>query len=473
MSAFVAFLVLTVTGLAGCGHEGPTEPTPPVEDRIAETPASDAAEAQEPARDRRGLWVLCEGSQRVLEDPARIERLIDDAQALAATDLFVQVYRGGRAWYAAELADAAPHRTILATAGTDTLQLLVERAHEAGLRVHAWVNVLSLSKNGNAPILRTLGRDAVLTDRKGRSLLDYPGYEVPGPDREYYRMGTPGLYLDAGAPGVRERLVAVFEELLTGYPELDGLHLDYIRHPGVLPLIPGSRFGVGLDFGYGAGSRARFEEETRLKAPTGEAMVNLGRWDSWRREQVTALVAAIGEKIDALDPELELSAAVISYADRAYLTLAQDWLRWVEDDLIDFAVPMIYTLDDRLLRYQAERFAGHPDAERIWAGLGSWLFATRPDRAAEQLAIAEKVGLRHHALFSYDSMADAAKDGSRPLMDRLRATAPDAPEPDGSGAPGEPAAVDPAADGEAADDASDPSSTPAPPTDGASPGDGG
>jgi len=388
-------------------------------------PPSQQAVAGEPApsEPRRGLWVLCEGSQRVLEDPLKIETLIQDAERLGATDLFVQVYRGGRAWYAAELADAAPHRTILATTGTDTLQLLIERAHEADLRVHAWVNVLSLSKNGNAPILRALGRDAVLVDRKGRSLLDYPSYEIPQPDREWYRMGTPGLYLDAAAPGVRERLVATFEELLTGYPALDGLHLDYIRHPGVLPLIPGSRFGVGLDFGYGEGSRARFELETQLRAPTGDSMVNLTRWDSWRRDQVTELVSAIAAKTNKLKPELELSAAVIAYADRAYLTLAQDWLRWLEDDDLDFAVPMIYTLDNRLLRYQAERFATSPLNERLWAGLGTWLFAKRPSRAVEQLEIAKTAGMRHHALFSYDSMADTAEDGTRPLIEAF-ATAP-------------------------------------------------
>lgn len=355
----------------------------------------------------------------MLEDPLRIETLLEDAQRLAATDLFVQVFRGGRAWYASELADAAPYRTIVATTGADTLQLLIDRAHEIGLRVHAWVNVLSLARNRGAPVLRALGRDAVLVDRRGRSLLDYPDYEVPEPDRQWYRMGTTGLYLDPGAPGVREHLVASFAELLAGYPALDGLHLDYIRHPAVLPLTPGPRFGVGLDFGYGEGTRARFELETSLHAPTGDAMVNLSRWETWRRDQVSELVAAIASRSRELVPAIEISAAVIAYVDRAYLTLAQDWLRWLEDGSLDFAVPMIYTLDDRLLRYQAERFASARETDRIWAGLGTWLFASRPEGALVQLAIARRAGLRHHAFFSYDSMADATADGESPLLERL------------------------------------------------------
>lgn len=389
---------------------------------VAPDPLLPEDEAAAPAADpapRSALWVLCEGSQRVLEDPERIEVLIEDAVALRATDLFVQVYRGGRAWYAAELADAAPYRTILATTGADTLQLLLDQAHEAGLRVHAWVNVLSLSQNRRAPLLKDLGPTAILVDRQGRSMLEYPGFDLPQPDRTWYRMGTPGLYLDPAVPGVRERLVATFGELLSRYPDLDGLHLDYIRHPGVLPLIPGSRFGVGLDFGYGESSRARFESETRLQAPQEGNMVNLSRWDEWRRDQVTELVAAIGTEARLQRPQVELSAAVIAYVDRAYLSLAQDWIRWLEDGSLDFAVPMIYTVDDRLLRYQAEHFAGIPTGQRVWAGLGTWLFAANPQRAVAQLDIAREAGMRHHALFSYDAIAERKIAGTRPLLERL------------------------------------------------------
>ena len=115
--------------------------------------------------------------------------------------------------------------------------------------------------------MRDLGRDAVLVDQRGRSLLDYPDLEVPPPDRAYYRMGTPALYLDPAALGLVERLAATFAELVTRHPELDGLHLDYIRFPDVLPFAPGSRFGVGLDFGHGASTRALFREQTGLEAP--------------------------------------------------------------------------------------------------------------------------------------------------------------------------------------------------------------
>ncbi len=427
----IAFLACSRTSDRLPPAELPPAPSPAAEittGAVDEDVTLSPAEPRVSAVGVRGLWVLAEGSQRVLENADRIERLIADAKRLGATDLFVQVYRGGRAWYDATLADRGPYEALYFANGRDTLELLIEQAHGSGLRVHAWVNVLSLSQNENAPILRDLGRDAVLVDRRGRSLLDYPDFEVPAPDRGWYRMGTPGLYLDPAAPGVADRLVAVFSELIARYPGLDGLHLDYIRHPDVLPFVPGSRFGVGLDFGYGEPTQRRFRGETGRRgpfqdptAPDPARLVDTTAWDDWRRQKVTDLVTQIGVATRTLQPDLLLSAAVIAYVDRAYLSLSQDWLGWLEDSRIDWAVPMAYTLDDRLLRYQLGGYAGHPDRDRVVAGLGTWLFATDPDGALRQIEIARAAGLRADALFSYDSIADSAE-----LMTALQ-VAPEVP----------------------------------------------
>ena len=402
------------------------EPEPPPE------PVAPAPPPVEEEPRRLFLWVLAEGAVRTLDDVARIPALLEEAEALGATDLLVQVYRGGRAWFDSDWADAAPYEAARDVSGVDPLAHLVHRAQAQGLRVHAWVNVLSMSRNAHAPLLDRLGRDAILVDRQGRSLLDYPDYDVPQPDRRYLRMGTPGLYLDPAAPGVAEELVGVFSELVARYPQLDGLHLDYIRYPDVLPFAPGSRFGVGLDFGYGEATRARFAAETGAQAPLGDSLRNANAWDAWRRDKLSDLVRQIAAAARERRPGLELSAAVWTYADRAYLVLGQDWRRWLEEGWLDLALPMSYTLDSRLLRYMAEHFAGRPDAARIAPGLGSWLFAKRPEGAVEQLRLLDEAGVRDRALFSYDSIATAPE-----LRDALRRElGPGAAEPE-SAAPGD------------------------------------
>jgi len=398
-------------------------PPDAISEPIATPPAA-------PVRRPRALWVLAEGSQRVLEHPDRLDELFADVAALDITDLFVQVYRGGRAWFPSSRADSAPYERVFRTGAPgetprDALQQLLDRAEAAGVRVHAWVNVLSLSKNRDAPIVRELGRDVVLSDQRGRSLLDYPNFEAPAPEGDYYRMGTPGIYLDPAFPGVAEYLSETFDELLVQYPALAGLHFDYIRYPDVLPFSPGLRFGVGISLGHGAASRARFEEETGLVAPDGDSLGHGSRFDDWRREKLTELVAYVGNRARAARPGLEISAAVISYADRAYLSLFQDWRGWLEEGLIDVAVPMLYSKDPRLVQYGVEHFAGLPYADRIWVGLGSWLFADRPERALAQLSEVESRPPLGVALFSWDSIRQ-----SDPLRTALARSAEPAPPPE-------------------------------------------
>lgn len=387
------FAVLLLLGFAGWGSGS-----------CGEAPESPGAVAVATTAPRRALWVLAEGHARTLDLPERIPLLVERARALGATDLFVQVHRGGRAWYDSSYADATPYRAVHQATGVDGLAQLVGRAHHAGLRVHAWVNVLSLAGNREAPIVERLGAEAVLQDRWGRSLLDYPDHDVPPPDRRTMRMGTPGLYLDPALPGLAEDLAATYAELVLRYPTLDGLHLDYVRYPDVLPFAPGSRFGVGLDFGYGAASRERFRKETGKRAPFGESLRNANLWDRWRRDRTTEVVERIAVRARAVNADLEISAAVWMYANRAYLAMGQDWRGWLEAGLLDFAVPMIYTRDDRLFRYQIEHFVGLPLAHRIWPGLGTWLFAANPERALEQLRIVQDSRLPGEALFSYDSI---------------------------------------------------------------------
>src|SRR5262245_52469559 len=327
------------------------------------------------------LWVLAEGSERTLESPDKIAQLVTRAHELGATDLFVQVHRAGKSWFPSTHADDAPFRAIRAAHPDAPAPLadVIARAHAKGIRVHAWFNCLALAQNRDAPVLAKLGREAVQVDRAGRNLLDYPpDGKVPPPDGSYFELDTPGLWLDPAAPGVVEFLADTVGDLAAAAPDLDGLHLDYIRYPFALPMVPGSRFR-GLDFGYGEAAKARFAAERRGVFEVGDD------WDAFRRARVGELVAALRER---KPKSWKLSAAVLAYADRAYLTSLQDWRAWLDDGRLDFAVAMAYTRDDRLLRYQAHALHFGVGGDKLWLGLGAWLVADDPARLAAQVALA-------------------------------------------------------------------------------------
>ncbi len=389
-------LAMLVLALACGGESPPADPAAPspVESEPGSSPAPAAALPEAP---RLGLWVLAEGTRRPLERSDGVADVLAQARRLGATDLFVQLYRGGRSWYPSPHADAGPFDRIAAQGGAERLRGLVDGAHAQGIRVHAWFNALAVHSNRDAPLVRRVGRAGVLVDRRGRSLLDYPGFDVPEPDRRAFRLGTPGIWLDPASSGVGEALAEEVRALVAAAPWLDGLHLDFIRYPMALPLVPGSRF-EGLDFGYGEEARSRYAHENGGRFERGD------RWDDFRRARVTELVERLAGE---LPPAWECSAAVIAYADRAYLTALQDWRGWLEDGVIDFAIAMAYTRDDRLLREMSHALRGGIGGERVWIGLGAWLFTAQPERIERQIELAREVEPVGIALFSYDALADA------------------------------------------------------------------
>ncbi len=388
MRLLLAFFAITC--LLGCSDTTTPEVTPGV------SVDASGAVAKIAAKTRRGLWVLAEGSHRTLDEPARIDALVANAQRLGVTDLFVQVYRGGRSWFPSAQADDTPWQEIKARSGADPLKRLIDSAHAADLRVHAWFNCLSLAQNADAPMLAAVGRDAVLADRHGRNLLAYPAHDVPQPDRAHTQLGTPGIWLDPADPAVPAYLEATLSDLIAAAPGFDGLHLDFIRYPLALPITPGSRF-IGLDFGYGPAAKRGYEAANG-KFKRGD------RWDQFRRDAVSAIVGRLKARIPE---DWEQSAAVIAYADRAYLSALQDWRAWLDDGSLDFAVAMSYTRDDALFRYQTRSLRGGVGGERVWLGLGTWLFLKEPVRMNRQIELAEQVAPAGVVLFSYDAIADA------------------------------------------------------------------
>ncbi|MCE2452136.1 MAG: family 10 glycosylhydrolase [Nitrospinae bacterium] len=361
-----------------------------------------------------GLWVQAEGANRTFDSAEKIKVLVKRACTAGVTDIYAQVYRSGRAWFPTSLADDSPSRR----AGQDPLALLLDlasRDEEYGctIRVHAWINAFALARNKKAPVIRELGKDAVLKDQYGRSLLEYPLSGKPEWAKGF-GLGTPGIFLDPGNPGVRRRIIDVAAHLVRNYPRLAGIHLDFIRYPYALPISPGSGFSPRLDFGYNEASVARFEQETRKTAPRAGASVrraDAAAWDQWRRAQVTEAVRGVYETTRGLRNQVIVSTAVLPWAERAYLSAFQDWRGWLESGFLDKAVVMNYSRDEHLAA-QISRSAlaarrvktPNPRAPKVVIGLGAYLFTKRAEDLWLEWRAAREAGADGVALFSYDQM---------------------------------------------------------------------
>jgi uncharacterized lipoprotein YddW (UPF0748 family) len=355
-------------------------------------------------REARGLWVECEGSQGVLYSRKKIDLMIRRAKKSGFNILFVQVYRHDRAWYNSVIADTAPYRRIITKEKIDPLAYIIKEGHRAGLEVHGWLNMFRIGKDARAVVLRRLGKDAVTRDGKGRSLL--------------YRKSLPdgGYWLDPGDSRVRKYLLNIITEVVRKYPGLDGVHLDFIRYPYFSPT--GGSFWAGRhDLGYGEESVRRFRKWTGLNPLKMKiTRSNCQAWDDWRRHQLNNFLESVQRQLHALNRRLKLSAAVVAWADRAYLSSFQDWRRWLEEGLVDFVVVMNYSTDARLARYLAQGALASQQKRQVYVGLGAYLLLNQPRVLIRQIEDCRRAGAPGVVLFSYDALCKDPK-----IFDLLRA----------------------------------------------------
>ena len=408
-------------------------PSPPRRPPVSAAPAP-AADAARPVR---GLWVLCEGAQRVLERPEMLQPLLDDARALGATDLFVQVYRGGRAWFDATLADPRPWQaTWRAPDGRDALAVLIERAHAAG-RARPRLGERALAREERRGADRAGARPgAVLVDQWGRSMLDYPELGRAGaraqelPDRDARHLPR---RRGAGRRRARRR------DVRGAPPQVPGPR----RPPPRLHPLPGrAALRAGDTFRCRALVRLRRRRRARASRPRPASSRRSPR--TARTPTASTAGAARSSRRSSRasprararrGPGVQLSAAVYPDANRAYLGRSSRTGAAGSRRARSTSPSRCSTRPTRSSSAtRSTRWPASPFADRLWVGLGSWLFERDPARAVEQTRLIESHGPLGVAFFSWDSIhaAPALRDAlaaTRARRAASAATPPVAPTP--------------------------------------------
>jgi hypothetical protein len=304
---------------------------------------------------------------------------------------------------------------------------VVDAGHRAGLEVHAWINAMPIWRDEPPP------RDpAHVFNRHGPSASAQDCWLTQA--REGRQKFPVGYFLDPGHPAARDHLVRVYLDIARRY-DVDGIHFDYIRYPETEERLP-----RGADVGYNPVSLARFQRargRADLPAPDDEA------WTAWRREQVTSLVRRISLEARALKRRLKVSAATIAWGrpprSRADFAEAapmqrvfQDWRSWLEEGLLDLAVPMNYAREhDAVVRGWFDGWIAwekrNKSGRHLAVGVGGYLSAPEAVLAQVVRARAPAGGRRADgvSIYSYfrpsggSSVASVAPPDAAPSPDRL------------------------------------------------------
>ncbi|MGV8121402.1 MAG: glycoside hydrolase family 10 protein [Candidatus Xenobiia bacterium LiM19] len=376
-----------------------------------------AKEASPPAQEVRGLWVI----RTTLTSPATINEMVRRAKDAHFNTLIVQVRGRGDAYYRSRWEPRAEELKGLPE-DFDPLAQVIEEAHKAGLKVHAWINMGFTSSAGSLP-----ASPDHIVNRHPEWLMVHRGVaaellKLSPKDPEYLQMlmkqvgqdksEIEGLYCSFAVPEVKEHLCSIAMDIIEHY-DVDGIHLDYIRYASRTldyNRVTLERFSAGIDRSLNNGERKVFTSAA-LTDPLVYTTAFPERWAQFLQDQVTEVVERIGVGVHARKPEALLTAAVLANDEIALSKCFQDWKLWLERGLLDAVCPMAYTKDTEIYRQQIERARSFSIGRQLWAGVGSYQIPA--ESTIEKIGVARKIGVDGMVLFSYDDMIKTSSTNPR------------------------------------------------------------
>ena len=352
-----------------------------------------SAQSQNPPS-HRGLFVSVIQDPPVLASRDDIVKLINFAKKAKIEILFVQVYRANKAWFPSKIADSTPYEACLKKVGEDPFAPLIKEAHASGIKVHAWLNLLSLSSNGDAKILKKYGTSILTRNLKEKKTLE--DYKI---DNQYF--------LEPGDLRVRGELSNVVEEILRTYSTLDGIQFDYIRYPDKNPA-----------YGYTQMNTARFKASANLQTIDEES----GVWKNWKRNQVTGFLNFLVQKTRAIRPDIQISTTGCMPYSRAFHEAFQNWPSWLQRHLVDFATLMCYVWKtEDFERYLSDAKNKAPDFKKVNIAIGAYELVNSPETFAKEFQLCEQAGggacviLHYGSLLENPALADPLINDEKPI----------------------------------------------------------
>ena len=272
-------------------------------------------------RELRGVWIATvfninwPSAPGLSADAQRAEllALFDAADRAGANAVFLQVRAEADAFYPSTLEPWS--RFLTGTMGVDPgydpLRFAIDEAHARGLELHAWINPY-----------RALATASLSVASSDHVTQAHPELTVPYGSFHWF---------DPGRDDGLAHTLAVIEDVLSRYDDLDGLHFDDYFYP-----YPES--GV------------TFADATSYSAyqASGGALSR----DDWRRDNVHRMVRAVYDVVARVRPSARFGISPfgiyrpgmppgISGLDQ-YATLYSDPLEWMEQGWLDYIAPQLY-----------------------------------------------------------------------------------------------------------------------------------
>ena len=228
---------------------------------------------------------------------------------------------------------------VLQDSTFDPLEYLILQSKKLQIEVIAWATMYVSSPHSSKLI------------PKNHLLQLYPNwitYNFRGD--EMAKKSLEGIYLDPGLKDVKEYLFQIIMDIAINY-DIDGIHFDYIRYPEI-------------SYGYHPDARNRYESEVKS--------INAESWQNWKENQIISLIKEIYWEVKRKKPQLIVSAAVIANIEKATNMYAQNWLSWIDQDIVDFVYLMAYSKNTSDIQKILDLIKSAHYKKKIVVGLRAW-----------------------------------------------------------------------------------------------------
>ncbi len=330
------------------------------------TPKVNAAISGDDIEELRGVWVSTVSNIDIAKQTNTTEKAINDYKAkllsiiervefLGLNAIFFQIRPANDALYDSEL---NPYSKYLVgygvNPGWDMLGWFIERCHERGIELHAWLNPYRVT--GETTItdgMTTEEINQVKFNLRDQLLKVDPDCNNPlaiENDEEFLSTVVAGkegkLILNPAKETSINHIVNSIDEIIKNY-DVDGIHFDDYFYPS-------------------GGIEAKYDTADYQEYVNGGGTLDI---KDWRRENVNKMIERVHETVEAhnsTNPTHQVAFGVSpaavwapnsqSCADRGqpggmnvvcgsystYTDLYADTKKWVEEEWLDYILPQVY-----------------------------------------------------------------------------------------------------------------------------------
>ncbi|MGB9664898.1 MAG: glycoside hydrolase family 10 protein [Ignavibacteria bacterium] len=332
----------------------------------------------QPKREVRAVWVTTNHQldwppktfNPDIQKKALIE-ILDSLKSKNFNTIYFQVRSQGSVLYRSRYEPWSPYLTgeYGQEPSFDPLDYVIKEAHKRHIEVHAWLNMINV-KSGDTPL--------PFTEPLHIALLR------PDWVKKYRDGNTISYWLDPGFPEVREYLKNICVEITENY-DVDGIHLDYIRYPGI-------DFDDSLSY-----------EMYGKKKPLAE----------FRRENINSLITSIYDTLISIKPAIKVGSAPIGIYENlseargleGKHSVFQDSREWLKRKKHDYVVPQIYwdTKSNPKFEVLVDDWTKYNFGRHIVIGIGAFNPSVEKE-IEEQIETTRKYNSAGQSFFRYENI---------------------------------------------------------------------